>query len=162
MDVLGAEEEELTSMDDVSHVIIGAEATIGDKHGFGGNGQRVAIDNGTESAVLILLRDGLDNSVRITTGIQVMESSQVDTVDAFSGIALGSEIIIGGELRTAQEGECRAIGGEEAVIEVRGRGLKRLIEAIEDITECSRTQFGPFLNKSGCGWMVFAIGESID
>ena len=118
MNILGTKEEELSSLQDVSHVIIGTEATVGDKHGFGGNGQRVAIDNGTESAVLIFLRDGLDNSVRITTVIQVMESSQVDTVDAFSGIALGSEIVIGGELRTAQEGERRAIGGEEAVIRV--------------------------------------------
>ena len=122
----------------------------------------MAIDNGAESTILILLRDGLDNSVRITIVIQVMESSQVNTEGAFSGIALGSEIVIGGEPGTAQEGERRAIGGEEAVIEVRGRGLERLIEAIEDITECSRTQFGPFLNKSGCGWMVFVIRESID
>jgi len=89
VNILGAEEEELTSLHDVGHVIIGTKATVGDKHGFGGGGQRVAIDNGTESTVLILLRDGLDNSVRITIGIQVMESSQVDTEGAFSGIALG-------------------------------------------------------------------------
>ena len=76
----------------------------------------MAIDNGAESTILILLRDGLDNSVRITIVIQVMESSQVNTEGTFSRIALGSEIVIGGEYGTAQEGECRAIGGEEAVI----------------------------------------------
>ena len=139
MNILGAEEEELTSLHDVGDVIIGTKATVGDKHGFGGGGQRVAIDNGTESTVLILLRDGLDDSVRITVRIQIMESSQVNTECAFSRIALGSEIVIGGEYGTAQEGECRAIGGEEAVIGVRGRGFERLIEAIEDITECRRT-----------------------
>ena len=95
MNVLGAKEEELTSLYDVGHVIVGAEAPVGDKHGFGGSGQRVAIDNGTESSVLILLRDGLDNRVRITIGIQVEESGQVDSEGAFGGIALGSEIIIG-------------------------------------------------------------------
>ena len=115
VNILGAEEEELTSLDDVGHVIIGTEATVGDKHSFGGSGNRVAIDNGTESTVLILLRDGLDNSVRIAIGIQAFESSQVDTVDAFSGIALGSEIDIGGESRAAEERERRAIGGEAAV-----------------------------------------------
>ena len=108
----------MTSLHDMGHVIIGAEAAVGDKHGTGGNGQRVVIDNGTESTVLILLRDGLDNSVRITIGIQVKESSQVDTEGTFSGIALGSKIGIGGELGTAQEGKRRAIGGEEAVIGV--------------------------------------------
>ena len=118
MNILGAKEEELVSLHDVSHVIIGTEATVSDKHDFGRNVQRVAIDTGTESAVLILLRDVLDNSVRIAIGIQVIESSQVDTVDAFSGITLGSEKVIGGELRTAQERERRAIGGEEAVIGV--------------------------------------------
>ena len=139
MNILGAEEEELTSLHDVGDVIIGTKATVCDKHGFGGGGNRVAIDNGTESTVLILLRDGLDDSVRITVRIQIMESSQVNTECAFSRIALGSEIVIGGECGTAQEGECRAIGGEEAVIGVRGRGFERLIEAIEDITECRRT-----------------------
>ena len=118
MNVFGAKEKELTSLHDVSHVIIGTEATVGDKHGFGGNGQGVDIDNGTESLVFILLRDGLDNSDRITIGIQVHESSQVDTEGTFSGIALVSEIDIGGELQSAQEGKRRAIGGEEAVIGV--------------------------------------------
>ena len=45
-----AEEEELTSLQDVGHVIRGTKATVCNKHGFGGSGQRVAIDNGTESA----------------------------------------------------------------------------------------------------------------
>ncbi len=116
MDVLGAKEEELTFLDDVSHVIIGTEATVGDKHGFGGNRQRVAIDNGAESAVLILLSDGLDDSIRITIVIQIKKSGQVDAEATFSGITLGSEIVFVGELQAAQEGESRAIGSEETVI----------------------------------------------
>lgn len=37
-----------------------------------------------------------------------------------------------------------------------------MIEAIEDITEGRRTQFGSFLNKSGCRWMISVIRESVD
>ena len=105
------------------------------------------IDNGTESSVLVLLRDGLDNRVRIAIGIQIKESGQVDSEGAVGGIALGSELFIGEEPGAAQEGERRAIGGEEAVIGVCGSGFERLIEAIEGIAEYTRIQFGSFSER---------------
>ena len=86
----------------------------------------------------------------------------MDTEGTLGGIALVSEIVIGGEFGAAQKGERRAIGGEEAVIGVWVSGFERMIEAIEDITKCRSIQFGSFLNQSGRRGMILVVRESLD
>ena len=90
----------------------------------------MAIDDGSESGIFILLSDRLDDGVRIAIGIQVKESGQMDAVAAFCRIALGREILLRRKTRIAQEGERGAIGGKEPILGIRRRDIKRLVEAV--------------------------------
>ena len=74
VNILGAEEEKMASLNDMSHVVIGAEATVSDKDGTSVRRKRVTIDDGSEGAKFILLSNGLNDGVGITIGVQVKES----------------------------------------------------------------------------------------
>ena len=129
-DILGTKKKELTLLDDMGHIVIGAEAAIGHKDGISIRRERMAIDDGSESGIFILLSDRLDDGVGISIGIQVKESGQMDAVAAFCRISLGGEIILRRKTRIAQEGERGAIGGKEPILRIRRRDIKRLVEAV--------------------------------
>ena len=73
VDILGTEDEVLSPFDDMSHIIEGTEATVSDKDSMSAGRERMAVDDGTEGTVFILLSDGLNNSVRVTIRIQIEE-----------------------------------------------------------------------------------------
>ena len=87
MDVLCAEEEVLSLLHDMGHVIIGAVPPVADKDIPGTRWCVEPVNHITESPEFILVVDGLDKSGQIGVFLEVIECIQVHAVEARCGMA---------------------------------------------------------------------------
>ena len=94
MDILGTKEEVLAPLDDMGHIVEGAEAAVGDKDSMPFVREGMPVNDGAEGGVFILLRDGLNDSVGVTIRVQIEEGSHMDAVAAISRVALGRKVLV--------------------------------------------------------------------
>ena len=115
MDVLCAEKEELALLNHMCHVVIGAVPPVTDKNSPAAMGVLITVNHVTEGFEFILLADRLDEGIRIGMGSKIEKGIYVHAVKAFCGMAFRDNIIRRGKGRPAEEGNRRAVSGNETV-----------------------------------------------
>lgn len=122
MDVFCTEEEVLSLSHDMSYIVIGTVSSVADKDIPDTLKSAVAVDHFTESPKFIFLMNGLDEGVGISMILLVIERIQIHTVEAFSGMPLGTKIFRRRKGRSAEKSKGGAISSKEAE---RGRHTDR-------------------------------------
>ena len=162
VDILGTKEEVLAPPDDMGHVVEGTEAAVGDKDSMPFVREGMPVNDGAESGIFILLRDGLNDGVGVTIRIQIKEGGQMDAITAIGRVALGRKILVTRESGIAQEGERATIRGKEAMLRIIAERFERVVELIEDLRKRGVLQLGPLLDERGLRGMILVVIEGLD
>ena len=117
--IFGTKEKELLFFQYMCHVIIRTIAPVS----YEDTGSPIrclqAVHHSTEGLEFIFEMNRLNDGVRISACIKIIESVEMERIEAFSRMALGNQIVVRGPLCGAEKGEGRTINSKGSVVRKR-------------------------------------------